>query len=98
MKTVINIADIQNGKQALRCLRFVYISHVSLFWFLILNDEYVGYYWLQYKQLIPLTQAQNAHACLKSVVVCALCSSMAFWSDVADARRVHSMSFNLRVF
>ncbi len=43
MIKVINITDIQNGKQALNCLRFVYLrlSHISLFRFLILNDEYI---------------------------------------------------------
>ncbi len=45
MKKVNNTTDIQNGKQALLCLHFVYlhISHIglSLFWFLLLNDEYI---------------------------------------------------------
>ncbi len=43
MKKVINIdlTDIQNSKQALLCLRFVYLHiYVSLFRFLFLNDEY----------------------------------------------------------
>ncbi len=43
IKKVDSITDIQNGKQALLCLRFVYlcISRVSLFGFLLLNDEYI---------------------------------------------------------
>ncbi len=42
-----------------------------------------------YRQLIPLTHAQNAHVSLPSAVVCAVCSRAAFWSDAADARRQH---------
>ncbi len=42
-----------------------------------------------YRQLIPLTHAQNARVSLPSAVVCAVCSSAAFWSDVADARQQH---------
>ncbi len=40
---VINVTDIQNGKQALLCLRFVYLrkSRISLFRFLFLNDDYL---------------------------------------------------------
>ncbi len=40
---VINVTDIQNGKQALLCLRFVYLrlSCISLFWFLCLNYGYL---------------------------------------------------------
>ncbi len=43
MIKVINVTDIQNGKQALLCLRFVYLrlSCISLFLFLLLNDEYI---------------------------------------------------------
>ncbi len=43
MIKVINITNIQNGKQALLCLRFVYLhlSHISLFQFLLLNDDYL---------------------------------------------------------
>ncbi len=43
MKKVINITDIQNGMQEQLCLRFVYLrlSRISLFRFLLLNDEYV---------------------------------------------------------
>ncbi len=42
MIKVINITDIQNGEQALLCLRFEYLllSRISLFGFLLLNDEY----------------------------------------------------------
>ncbi len=47
MIKVINITDIQNGKKALLCLRFVYLRlcRISLFGFLLLNDEYTVYYW-----------------------------------------------------
>ncbi len=40
---VINVTDIQNGKQVLLHLHFVYLhlSHISLFRFLRLNNEYV---------------------------------------------------------
>ncbi len=40
---VINVTDIQNGKQALLRLRFVYLRlpRISLFWFLRLNNEYL---------------------------------------------------------
>ncbi len=43
MIKAINVTDIQNGKQTLICLRFVYLrlSRISLFWFLLLNDEYI---------------------------------------------------------
>ncbi len=43
MKKIINISDIKNGKQALLCLHFIYlrISRISLFRFLVLNDEYI---------------------------------------------------------
>ncbi len=43
MIKVINVTDIQNGKQALLCLHFVYLylSRKSLFRFLLLNDEYI---------------------------------------------------------
>ncbi len=43
MKKVNNITDIQNAKQALLCLCFVYlcISRISLFGFLLLNAEYI---------------------------------------------------------
>ncbi len=43
MIKVINITDIQNGKQALICLRFLslHLSRISLFRFLLLNDEYI---------------------------------------------------------
>ncbi len=43
MKKIINLTDIQNGKQALLCLHFVYLrlSLISLFRFLLLNDEYL---------------------------------------------------------
>ncbi len=43
MIKVINVTDIQNGKQALLCLRFVdlRLSRISLFRFLLLNDEYI---------------------------------------------------------
>ncbi len=43
MIKVINVTDIENGKQALLCLRFVYLrlSRISLFRFLLLNDEYI---------------------------------------------------------
>ncbi len=43
MIQVINVTDIQNGKQALLCLRFVYLrlSCISLFRSLLLNDEYM---------------------------------------------------------
>ncbi len=43
MVQVINVTDIQNGKQALLCLRVVYLrlSCISLFRFLLLNDEYI---------------------------------------------------------
>ncbi len=42
MIKVINV-DIQNGKQVLLCLRFVYlrICRISLFWFLLLNNTYL---------------------------------------------------------
>ncbi len=40
MIKVINITNIQNGKQVLLCLRFVYLRYLS-FWFLLLNDEYL---------------------------------------------------------
>ncbi len=43
MIKVINVTDIQNGKQALLCLHFVYLrlSCIFLFRFLLLNDEYI---------------------------------------------------------
>ncbi len=43
MMKVINITDIQNGKQALLNLCFVYLnlSRISLVWFLLLNDKYL---------------------------------------------------------
>ncbi len=47
MHKVINITDIQNGKQALLCLsrisHFVYlrISRTSLFRFRLIYDEYI---------------------------------------------------------
>ncbi len=43
MIKVINVTDIQNGKQALICLRFVYLRlcRISLFLFLLLNDKYI---------------------------------------------------------
>ncbi len=43
MKNVNNITDIQNGKQALLGLHFVYMckSRLTLFRFLLLNDEYI---------------------------------------------------------
>ncbi len=43
MKKVINVTDIQNGKQALLWLRFIYLrlSHISLFRILLLNDKYI---------------------------------------------------------
>ncbi len=43
MKKVINVTDIQNGKQALLCLHLVYLrlSSMFLFRFLLLNDEYI---------------------------------------------------------
>ncbi len=43
MITVINVTDIQNGKQALLCLCFIYLrlSRISFFQFLLLNDEYI---------------------------------------------------------
>ncbi len=43
MIKVINVTDIQNGKQVLLCLRFVdlRLSRISLFQFLLLNDEYI---------------------------------------------------------
>jgi len=37
MKKDINITDIQNGKQALLCLRFVFLRKAP---FILLNDEY----------------------------------------------------------
>ncbi len=41
MIKVLNITDIQNGKQELLGLRFVYLhlSGISLFRLLLLNDE-----------------------------------------------------------
>ncbi len=49
MIKVINVTDIQNGKLAKRCfvyvsyifVYFVCLSRISLFWFLLLNDEYI---------------------------------------------------------
>ncbi len=43
MIKVINVTDIQKGKLALICLRFVYLrlSCISLFWFLFLNEKYI---------------------------------------------------------
>ncbi len=43
MIKVIKVTDIQNGKQALLCFRFVYLrlSRISLFRFLLLNYEYI---------------------------------------------------------
>ncbi len=43
MMKVINVTDIQNGKQALLCLCFVdlRLSRISLFWFLLSNNEYL---------------------------------------------------------
>ncbi len=45
MIKVINVrpTDIQNGKQALLCLLFVYLRlcKISLFRLLLLNDEYI---------------------------------------------------------
>ncbi len=43
MIKVINVTNNQNCKQALICLHFVYlhVSRLSLFRFLILNDEYM---------------------------------------------------------
>ncbi len=47
MKKVNNITDIhndkQNGKQAVLGLHFAYMckSRLTLFWFLVLNDEYI---------------------------------------------------------
>ncbi len=43
MIKVINVTDIPNGKQVLLCLHFVYLrlSRISLFQFLLLNDEYI---------------------------------------------------------
>ncbi len=40
---VINVADIQNDKQALVCLHFIFLrlSCMSLFWFLLLKDKYL---------------------------------------------------------
>ncbi len=40
MNKVTNITDIQNGKQVLLCLHFIYLR-ISLFRIPILNDEYV---------------------------------------------------------
>jgi len=41
MKTVINITDIQNGKQNGNAALFTFqISCISLFRFLLFNDEY----------------------------------------------------------
>ncbi len=43
MKKVINITDIQNGKQVLLCLCLVYLckSRISFFRFLLLNNKYI---------------------------------------------------------
>ncbi len=43
MIQVINITDFLNGKHARICFRFVYLrlSCISLFRFLLLNDEYI---------------------------------------------------------
>ncbi len=43
MIKVIKVTDIQNVKQVLLCLHFVYLhfSCISLFRFLLLNDEYI---------------------------------------------------------
>ena len=43
MIKVINVTDIQNDKQALLYLHFIYLhlSRISLFRFLLLNDEYI---------------------------------------------------------
>ncbi len=40
---MLKVTDIQNGKQALLCLHSVYLrlSCISLFRFLLLNDEYI---------------------------------------------------------
>ncbi len=89
MIKVINVTDIQNGKQALlyvsySCVYLVYLCLVSPFeWRIYTIDS------CWYRQLIPLTHAQNAHVSLPSAVVCVVCSSAAFWSDVADAKRQH---------
>ncbi len=91
MIKVINVTDIQNGKQALLCLCFVYLrlscisfASVSPFeWRIYTIDSCWN------RRLIPLTQAQNARVSLPSAVVCAVCSSTAFWSDAAEARQQH---------
>ncbi len=43
MKKVINKTEILNGKQALLCLRFIYlrISPIFIFWFFLLTDRYI---------------------------------------------------------
>ncbi len=57
MKKVNNITDIQNGKQAMLCLCFVYLckSRISSFRFLLLNDECIPLIAAD----IPLMQPQN---------------------------------------
>ncbi len=80
MIKVINVTDIQNGKLALICLRFVYLrlSCIS-FCFFFRKIYTIDSCW--YRHLIPLT-----HVSLPSAVVCAVCSSAAFWSDASSLK------------
>ncbi len=64
-----------------RC--FVYISYICVYLVSISPFEWRIYtiYSCWNRRLIPLTHAQNAHVSLHLAVVCAVCLSVAFWSD-----------------
>ncbi len=89
MIKVINVRLLIFKMVSKRC--FVYISYIWVylvylcfgFSFWMTNI----YYWC--RPLIPLTHAQNARVNLPSALVCAVCSSAAFWSDTTDKRRQH---------
>ncbi len=72
MIKLINITEIQNGKQALICLHFVF-AFISYIFVSVSPFEWRIYLYTidscWYRQLIPLTHVQNARVILCSVWV-----------------------------
>ncbi len=76
----LSLRDLWNGLS----FTFMFWTSAYISYVLVLVSSFEG--WIctidrcWYRQLSPLSQAHNTCVCLQSAVVCAVCSSAAFWS------------------